>query len=304
MWPTPAAPQFGVFVERQVEALRRAGVSVDVLFVNGRESKINYARGVRELRRRLRLKRYDLVHATYVFSGVIARAQVHHPIVVTHTGIEALQSWQAPLCWFVSRVVDEVVVRSEEMKRRIGLPRATVIPSGIDLDVFRPQSQAEARARLGLSTEGRIVLFVGEPRPEKRLDIVEGAVARLRADGSDVELVTVCGKPQAEVPLFLNAADVLVLPSENEGSPGAVKEAMACNVPVIATDVGDVAERVAHTDGCYLAERSAEDFAEKMRLVFERGGRTRGRDAVAELAWPRVTEKLLEVYERAARPRA
>src|SRR4051812_5330184 len=84
MWPTPEAPQFGIFVKRQVDELRRLGVQVDVQFVNGRRSKANYARAFREFRRRLRGRRYDLIHADYVFSGVIARAQLRHPVVLAH----------------------------------------------------------------------------------------------------------------------------------------------------------------------------------------------------------------------------
>jgi glycosyltransferase involved in cell wall biosynthesis len=296
MWPVPGAPQFGIFVERQVAALRRAGVDVDVLFVNGRASRLNYLRGFAELRQRVRRQRYDLVHATYVFSGLIARAQLRHPVVLTHTGIEVLESWQAPLSWAVSRVVDAVVVRSEEMHERLGLPTAAVIPSGVDFDVFRPEPRHEAREALGLDPETRIVLFVGEPRPEKRLDVIQGAVEMLRRDDPRVSLIQLCGKPQEELARYLSAADVLALPSNNEGSPGAVKEAMACNLPVVAADVGDVRQVIDGTEGCYLAARTPEDFARKISLVFERGGRTDGRMRIEWLSWPRVTARLLDVY--------
>src|SRR5436190_557229 len=88
MWPTDEWPQFGIFVKRQVDGLRDAGLDVDVLFVNGRGSKSNYARGFPELASALRRRRYDLVQANYVFSGLIARSQRRHPIVLTHHGIE------------------------------------------------------------------------------------------------------------------------------------------------------------------------------------------------------------------------
>jgi teichuronic acid biosynthesis glycosyltransferase TuaC len=302
MWPTEEAPQFGVFVKRQVEELGRLGVDIDVVFVNGRASRLNYARGFPETRERLHRHRYDLVHAFYVFSGVIARAQRRCPVVLTHTGIEVLEGWQAPLSWVVSRLVDGVVVRSEEMKRRLRLPDAAVIPSGVDLELFHPLPREDARRALGLATEARIVLFVGEQRPEKRLDVIEGAVARLRRENGCVELVKVSGKPQNEIVRYLNAADVLVLASEREGSPGVVKEALACDVPVVSSAVGDVPELIRRSEGSYLAERTPEDFAEKLRRVLADGGRASGRAAVAHLGWPEVTRSLLEVYERVARP--
>lgn len=304
MWPVRSAPQFGIFVERQVAALRRAGVDVDVLFVNGRADRRNYLRGLAELRKRVRRRRYDLIHATYVFSGVIARAQARRPVVLTHTGIEVLESWQAPLSWAVSRAVDAVVVRSEEMRERLGLPTAVVIPSGVDLDLFRPHPREDARDALGLDREARIVVFAGEARPEKRLDVAQSAVDILRRDDPRVCLVHVSGRPQDDVVLYLNAADVLVLPSDNEGSPGAVKEAMACNLPVVAADVGDVRQVIAGTEGCHLADRTPGEFARKIKLVLERGGRTDGRERIEGLSWSSVTARLLDVYRSVLERRA
>lgn len=298
MWPVPGAPQFGIFVERQVAALRAAGVDVDVLFVNGRRNKRAYARGFAELRARIRRRSYDLVHATYVFSGVIARAQLRHPVVLTHTGIEVLESWQAPLAWATSRVVDAVVVRSEAMRERLGLPDAAIIPAGIDLELFRPQPRNDARRELGLDPAERLVLFVGEPRPEKRLDVAEGAVEILRRSDPRARLLHVSGRPQEEVVRYLNAADALVLPSDNEGSPGAVKEAMACNLPVVAVDVGDVRQVIGGTGGCHVVERTPAAFADALASVLAEPRRTDGRAHVQHLAWPAVTERLIAVYRR------
>ena len=301
MWPTEAAPQFGIFVRRQVEELRREGLHVDVLFVNGREASANYARGFPRLHRQLHDYEYDVIQANYVFSGVIARSQRRLPVVLTHHGIEVLQSWQAPLCWAVSRLVSAVTVRSREMQRRLGLPQAEVIPAGIDLDVFAPVPREESRARLGLPADRRSVLFVGEPRPEKRLDIARAATDLVARRHGDVDLVTVVGRPPHEVAAYMNAADVLLLPSDNEGSPGVVKEAMACNLPVVATDVGDVREVVGGTDGCHVVAQTPESFAAAIEDVLARGSRTDGRCAVSHLAWPGVTRKLVGVYERVAR---
>lgn len=300
MWPTPDAPQFGIFVKRQVEELRRLGVEVDVQFVNGRRSKVNYARAFGEFRRRLRGGRYDLIHADYVFSGVIARAQVQKPVVLAHHGIEVMEGWQSPLCWFMSRVVDAVLVRSEQMRKRLGLPRAEVMPYGVDLSTFRPRARAEARHLLSVRADSNLVVFVGEARPEKRLDIAEKAVAQV--PGACLRHVS--GESPDRVALFMNAADVLVLPSDNEGRPNVVSEAMACNLPIVAVDVGAVREMIGGTDGCFIAERTPEDFAAKIRLVLERGTRTDGRRQVEPLAWSNVTARLIDVYERVAGRRA
>lgn len=296
MWPTPELPFFGIFVERQVEGLRAAGVDVDVLFVNGRADKANYARGFGELRAQLRRKRYDLVQANYVFSGVIARAQRKAPVVLTHHGIEVIEGWTKPLCWSLSRTVDAVVVKTEQMRRVLGLPDAAVIQSALAVETFRPQPRDEARRALGLPAGEPLILFVGEDRPEKRLDVARAAAELLAGEAA---FQHVARETPERVALFMNAADVLLLPSDNEGSPNVVKEAMACNLPIVATDVGDVREMTGGVEGCHLAERTPEDFAAKIRLVLARGGaRTDGRARVERLALPRVTEDLLAVYER------
>jgi glycosyltransferase involved in cell wall biosynthesis len=234
-----------------------------------------------------------LLHAHYVFSGLIARAQLARPIVLTHHGIEVMQGWQAPLCWLTSRLVDAVVVTSERMRDRLGLARARVIPSGVDLEMFFPRPQAEARRALSLAPEEKLVAFVGEARPEKRLELAEKAVAFLPG----TRLLHVCGQPQERVELFMNAADVLVLPSDNEGSPNVVKEALACNLPVVATDVGAVPELVDGVQNCFIAEQTPEDLAAKVRMVLDCGLRSDGREKVAPLSLLNVSRRLLDVYE-------
>jgi len=98
MYPTPEMPFFGTFVNEQVEYLRKQGVEVDVFFVNGNKSALNYLWAFPRLWARLLTRRYDLNHAHYVFSGIIARAQLLYPVVLTHHGSQVFQGWQAPVC--------------------------------------------------------------------------------------------------------------------------------------------------------------------------------------------------------------
>ena len=109
------------------------------------------------------------------------------------------------------------------------------------------------------------------------------------------------GLPQEQIPLYMNAADVLVMASMLEGSPNAVKEAMATNLPVITVDVGDAAELIGPTAGCYLVRREAAAMAEKIVEVCRRGGRTNGRDWIRKLSMEAVAEQIVEVYAAALR---
>jgi len=299
MYPTPERPAFGTFVESQVDSLRREGIEVDVLFVDGRAHTRNYLWGFPRLWLRLLTNRYDLIHAHYVFSGVIARAQFLCPVVLTHHGVEVLRGWQSILSRLITPLVDGVIVRSQEMKQRLNCSRAVVIPAGVDFDLFKPMSQMECRRSLGLPEDQKLILWAGEHfRAEKRFDIAKEAVDRLRKRILDAELVLVTGKPHSTVPLYMNACDALLLVSDAEGSPNVVKEAMACNMPIVTVAVGDVADVIGDTDGCYMCSQEPEDVVQKLEMALRRGRRTEGRERIRSLDIGLVSRRITELYQR------
>ena len=302
MYPQPDQPAFGVFVEDQVESLRKLGVDVDVLFIDGRRNKLNYLAAYPRLWAQLRRKRYDLLHAHYVFSGLVARAQWRLPVVLTHHGPEVFQTWEKYVCRLTKHWYDNLIVVSEEMKRRLAVPDATVIPCGIDMTRFQPTRQADARADLGLAPDKKLILWAGEYfRPEKRFEVVRRAVDILSANDSRVELVLLSGRPHGDVPLYMSACDVLLLTSDAEGSPMVIKEAMACNLPVVSTPVGDVADVISGVDGCYLCSQDPEEVAQKLQMALAFGKRTDGRERVRSMELSKIAEDIVSVYEETLR---
>lgn len=297
MYPTTEQPHFGIFVQDQVESLRRLGVEIDVLFVNGRASKLNYLWGFPRLYRQLRRRSYDLIHAHYVFAGVIARAQRICPVVITHHGPEVFMTWEAHLCRLLTPWFDSVIVVSEEMKTKLDVKDASVIPCGVDMGRFYPRPQADCRRELGLPPDKKLVLWAGEQqRPEKRFELVVQAMEELKERHEDVELVLLSHRPHSLVPQYMNACDVLVLTSDGEGSPMVVKEAMACNLPVVATAVGDVREVIGGTEGCYLCTQDPGDIARRLELALARDRRTNGRAAVADMDLDVISRRIIGVY--------
>ena len=122
---------------------------------------------------------------------------------------------------------------------------AAVLPCGVDLDRFRPTPRTEARAALGLDPQQPYLLFAADPsRPEKRYD-------RALEVAGDVPLLALGGVDPAQVPLWVNAANAVLVPSEREGFGLAVLEALACDVPVLATPVGIHPEALAGVEGTY-----------------------------------------------------
>ena len=298
MYPTEDRPHFGIFVRQETESLRRIGVDVDVLFIDGQASKLNYLRGYRRLWQRLREREYDLVHGHYIFGGLIARAQTRYPVVITHHGPEVFMSWEKYLCRLFTRWFDTVIVRTDEMRTRLGVKDAHIIPGGINMDLFQPRDKQKCRAQLGLPAAKRLVLWAGERRGEKRYRLASAAMSILQERMPDAELVPLSGMPHTNVPDYMNACDALVLTSEAEGSPNVVKEAMACNVPVVSTDVGDVREIINHTAGCYLCKMDPADIARKLHLALSFGRRTNGREAVGHLELDAVSRRIMDVYEQ------
>lgn len=297
MYPTDADRSFGTFVGEQVRALRGLGVEIDVLFVNGRASKLNYFLGFGRMWRRMRATRYDLIHAHYVFSGLIARAQWRLPVVQSFHGAGEMYGYQGWLCRRLAPLVDVVICTSEAHRNQLAFPAANVIPCGVDLVRFAPRPRDEARAILGWNTEKKVILWIGDPRPEKRLDLIRAAHAHLEATRDDVELRIVSGVPHIQVSHYMNAADVFVLASDTEGSPVVIKEAMACNLPIVSTAVGDVADVIAGVAGCYLAEQTPEDLAAKLAIALAFEGRTTGREAIAHLQTRGEADAVLALYE-------
>ncbi len=313
LWPTESDPGYGSFVQAQMESLRPLGVEFDTLFIDGRASRWNYLRGVRQMRALLRKNRYDLVHAHFGLSGWVARCQLRVPVVVSFMGDDVLgrprqdgtitpygRFLQAS-SFLLARMVAASIVKSQQMKSKLRLASAEVIPNGVDLNAFQPIERNEARRALGLDPAKKYVLFPYDPAEQrKRYDLIQAAVAEAQADDPTIEILLVRGVPRHRMPLYMNAADVLVLASIFEGSPNAVKEAMAANLPVVAVDVGDVREVIGRTEGCFIVPREVKPMAAKILEVCRRAERTRGREAMARLAIGKVAERVVEVYAKVA----
>jgi glycosyltransferase involved in cell wall biosynthesis len=300
MYPTSEKPALGTFVEDQVESVRREGIEVDVFIIKGWKSKFDYIWSIFRFWARLLTRRYDIIHAHYVFSGIIARMQFLYPVVLTHHGLEAFCGWQRFPSIVITRLVDKVIVRTQEMKDKLKCDVAEIIPSGIDFNLFKPMPREEARKILGISSQNKkkvLVLLGGaKVRPEKRLDIAESAIALAREKDIDIELELVTDKPHEMIPIYMNACDVLLLVSNAEGSPNVVKEAMACNLPVVSVPVGDVPDLIGDTQGCFLCSHDPSDVAEKLLLALENPMRTDGRSKLEHLRQEAIAKRIIALY--------
>jgi glycosyltransferase involved in cell wall biosynthesis len=311
-WPQPGQPQTTHFVKRQAEFLRRAGVLVDVFHFRGAKRPWNYAQAWLAVRPKIRTGAYDLVHAQFGQSGVLALPK-RLPLVITLRGSDILgivgsngrYTTAGKVSQWVTRLAvrraDAVVVVSEHMKAYFETRApVTVLPSGLDFELFATMSRTEARARLGWPLDKRLVLFAGNPeQPRKRYPLAKAAVDLVNQT-LPAEIVVAWGVPHTAVPLYMNACDAFVFTSMQEGSPNVVKEALACDLPVVSVPIGDTAERLRGIEGCELVEdERPQAIAAALERVLRRGGRVAGRAAVAHLAEEAITARLIEVYRGA-----
>ena len=309
-WPEPGVNVTSHFIKRQADFLAAAGIDVTVLPFKGRKNPLNYLRNWARLQARLNRERYDLVHAQFGQSGLLALPK-RLPLVVTFRGSDLLGTVSekngrhrkiGALHQYLSRLVatqaDAVVVVAEHMKSQLPPSiKAHVIPSGLDLHLFQPTDKGTARKQLGLPEDERLVLFVGRPsQGRKRFDLAERAMEILNKS-LPARLVVGWRVPHTDIPLYMSACDALLFTSMQEGSPNVVKEALACNLPVVSVPVGDVESRLKGVEGCALcADDEPQTIAAALNGVLARGGRTNGRETVLALDENVTTEQVIEIY--------
>ncbi|QLG60853.1 glycosyltransferase family 4 protein [Halorarum salinum] len=302
-----ATSQDAEFFQLQVRALERQGIEGTTLGVPGDQeptddgmtsrSVADYLRfHTRVLRRSL--DAYDVVHANYGLTAPAALSQPTRPVVLSLWGSDLLGEfgWLSRRC---ARRADAVIVMSAEMADVLDAD-CHVIPHGVDLKQFRPFPRRTACETVGWDHDVGNVLFpYPEQSPVKNYPRAERVVdaVRDRLDG-DVELRTVYGVPHARMPVYMNAADALLVTSRREGSPNTVKEAMACNLPVVATDVGDVRERLDGVTPSHV-RRTDGGLVDGLLDVLERGSQSNGRAVVRSLGLERMGRDIRAVYESA-----
>jgi glycosyltransferase involved in cell wall biosynthesis len=296
--PDAAAPQRGRWVRDQVDETRKRGIEVDLFeFPPGRGE---YLPATRRLRALLRRQRFDLVHAHYGLAGWVARLAGARPLVVTFHGTDVRHhlvghlsrrlAWRADLIAGVSRAL----FAPEDGRPGLpDVPGAAVLPCGPDLRRFEPRPRQEARRALGLDPDARFLFFPANPaRPEKRGDRATELAAACGA-----ELHTGGSIEPEQMPLWLNAADAVLVTSDYEGFGMAAVEALACDVPVLSTPVGISPYALGGIDGCLCAPFDLATWAPVARRHLEATDpRVTGAARAHTLSAARMAERLIEAY--------
>ena len=313
MWPHAGNPAYGIFVRRQIESLEALGLRCEVMFVEGFRSRWEYARAAVALwRLNFAPRRPLLVHGHGGETALIVRWYVRGPVVVSYCGDDLLGTpgadgsltpasrWRRAFLRVESHLMTATVTKSREMEA--SLPRRVrrrnaVLPNGVARHQFKPLPRSEARAALGWPVTDRIVLFAADPRvPRKRYWLAQAACGEAERAVGRIRLEVAWGTPPSTMPHLMAAADCLLLTSAIEGSPNVVKEAVACGLPVVSTDVGDVREVLATVDPSWVT--APEPTALAAALIVCLGMRVRS-NGWYESAWldeGEIASRLLGLY--------
>jgi glycosyltransferase involved in cell wall biosynthesis len=305
MYPTPERPGLGAFVRDQVESLRALGGVEIELFAIEPGGSGRWIAAARELRRRYAGERFDVVHAHYGLAGWSALAVRGAPHLVTFHGTDLAHPVVGRMSRALARLIDLPAPVSRHLTRFAGggLPGAgtrspaAVLPMGVNLDRFARRDRAESRARLGLDAGRPYLLFPADPaRPEKRHDR-----ARELAEATGAELLGYGGVTPDQVPDLINAANAVVAPSEREGYGLAPLEALACDVPVLSTDVGVAPVALRGIEGALCAPFDRERWLAALRPhLDDPDPRIDGRARAELFDRNRMAARVFEVYRELA----
>ena len=266
----------------QGDSLIEMGCDVDYYQITGK-GFWGYIKNIPKIRRAIKKGKYDVIHAHYSYSAIAASLAGTHRMVVSLMGSDTFSS---PMMLIILRLFcrfrwKRVIVKTDAMAATIRSKKVTVLPNGVNTELFRPIDKGEARRKLGLP-DRNIVLFAADPsRTEKNFKLASDSYNKLGRE--DTILLPVHDAPHHLMPLYMNASDVLLITSLYEGSVNTVKEALACNLKVVSTDVGDVRINITGLTGCYIASPDADDIAAKLNEALENKARTLGAERILEL---------------------
>ncbi len=319
-YPTQSAP---LWLAEQVRSLSDAGVDVDLLTVHTHKTRLNYGRIVPRVMQRLRSGRYDLLHThhTYTFlladlARVLARCRI--PIVLTDHEGEIMDTEGRARTWHPSSYLRHSAFMKQRAARRADFvifvaaqlssvlsPKHghAIIPCGVDLKKFTPVSRTRCRETLGIPSDEFVVFFSASPKTGfKRFALAEASFQIIRRHIPGAVLLTGGSIAHDAMPLYFNAADVVLQTSFHEASPTVVKEALACEVPLVSTDVGDTRTVVDGVPYCFVCHDDPGELATRALTCRARraaGGRKRLLEL--GLSLEQVASRLIDVYRQVAR---
>lgn len=284
------------FIFEQVNGLENKGCDVDYFQIKGK-GIISYLKCVPLLELKIKEFNPDIIHAHFGLSGLFSNLQRKIPVVTTYHGSD-INYLRLRIFSKISISLSKlnIFVSDNLAKKAKVRKRFSVIPCGVDFNEFYPIDDKQAcRQKIGLEEKKHYILFskmFGDP--VKNYPLAKAAVDKLE----NAELVEFIGYSREEVCLLFNACDAAVMTSFTEGSPQFIKEAMACNCPIVSVDVGDVNDVIGYTENCYITKYDRDEISDKLKIIISNQKRTNGRESVKKFDNEIVVNNIINIYKK------
>lgn len=284
------------FLSEQMEELQKLGVEFEIFLIK-KKGILGYLESARILRKRVRSEKIDIIHAHFGLAGMMATLQTKYPVVISFIGCDVNVPSLRLISWLAMFRSSYNIFVSKELQKKAGVYKnSSVLPYGIDFSKIFPVERNYSRKVMGLDINSKICLFGSKKtRYEKNYPLAKKAVDMCEG----VEIIELTGQySKEELNLIINASDCLLLTSLREGSPQVIKEAMACNIPIVSTDVGDVVEVIGETEGCYITSFEPRDVAKNIKKALSFGQRTKGRERVQRFSNEYIASEIQNIYKK------
>jgi len=260
LYPTEAYSSFGIFIKEQIDSLNETGCQNDVFFINGWElGKKEYFNHIGEIRKLS--KDYDLIHCHHLYTILpYLLSFSKKPYILSI--LNEINSLHMKVLYMLALSTAKKIIYKHDYKTKI--KKMVYLPNGVNIDFFSPKDKDSSKKALGLDPEKKYALFVSASEAQlkrKRFDKFEKVLEIVKQKGVELHPLILTGVNREDVPLYFNAPELFIMTSDFEGSPNAVKEAMACNTPVISTDVGNVRIML---EGCSSSFVSVKNSPEEL----------------------------------------
>jgi len=286
------------YIQEQADALKQLDIEID-FFLLKTKGISGYFKRIFDFNKFLKNKNYDIIHAHYGLSGLVACSQRKIPVITTFHGSDinnpkinifsSLASLFSAYRIFVSKsLYSKIFIQPKK--------NYEIIPCGINIDSFCPIEKEDAREKLKLEMNKKYILFSSSfSNPIKNYPLAKSAIEKL---SNKVELIELKEKSREEINLLLNACDLLLVTSRSEGSPQVIKEALACNTPIVSTDVGDVKEQIQNVKACYLTSYNPEEIAKTIEYALRNKPRSNGNQLALSFSNKIIASKIKEIYKK------
>ncbi|GGZ14932.1 glycosyl transferase group 1 [Echinicola pacifica] len=267
------------FIKVQGESLTEENINVTYFTIKGKGIR-GYLRNIKNLKKFLKEKQFDLIHAHFTLSGWVAALSFpkHTPLVLSLMGTDALgrvkkgSIWPASwnhltfLTYIIQPFVDAIISKSPNIDQHVWMRKNShIIPNGVDLEKF-DGLRKNYRHELGLKENQKYILFLGNPSDtNKNFNFLKEAKGQLSKDG--FEIVSPYPVSHDNIVKYLSSVDMVVMCSQQEGSPNVVKEALASNCKGVFTNVGDVEYVIGNTPGYAITDFTQQELVKKIHEV-------------------------------------